>query len=178
MYLINSKLCAVFILLCLPQPNLCFKPNKGPIHINTIKTIDAHLDDIKCTFYLKKDSKPYTDNTSVDCWGLYTHSLTENVLNYRCVGLSVSIKQIHVDIMNSVFSAMANIYSVWISSSKSQKTFAIHVSGGDASTAYWATINFKYIKGYDHYDSYIPTSRIIRLAEFPKVFESSIYHLW
>lgn len=136
----------------------------------TNKIIRVIKGNITLVLNMKYDKKLYSESDSDLYWGLFTHD------NYRCASMDITVDMQNLRIGDFLFSPLSNVVTASITRSSNSSHFSVHIAGGDAGAAYWATITFKYIKSRHRYE---PVSRILRNAEFPtSYYEKSTYHMW
>lgn len=134
------------------------------------KTFHAKNGDITLTLNMKHDSAVYSESQSDLCWGLFSAN------NYRYKDATIFVGHDMLQYSNEMLRPLSNVTRVSISRSRHPREFQIHIAGGDASAAYWATITFRFIKSRQTYE---PVSRVIRSAEFPKrYYEICTFHMW
>ncbi len=134
------------------------------------KTIAIRKGVLTLVLHMAFDHGTYSEAHSDRSWGLFTEN------NYRCASMDVTVAHQRLRFSDELFRPLSNIVRASLSQSNKTRQFAVHIGGGDAGAAYWATITFKYIKSRNRYE---PVSRVIRSAEFPnQYYEKCVYHMW
>lgn len=146
------------------------RPRKIPVY----QLITAHRGPIRVVLEMRECNVPFTSGGSSSGWGYDDDQPTVN--DFRCVGMYLRIRHKRLNIFKDVYTVFSNVNTVSVSKSHRGGAFAVRLMGGDASTSYWATVNFTYQKSVHQYE---PVTRTIRSMEFPQqCYEKCTYHLW